>query len=80
MLCVPLGLALLLLRRWFVAHNYRQLAVQLLIGGMVYGLGILWAVLTDRALRVGELAAKETPVAADSGVAVDPVEIYQQEI
>jgi O-antigen/teichoic acid export membrane protein len=79
MLCVPLVLALLLLRRWFVAHNYRQLALQLLIGGMVYGLGILGAVLTNRALRVGELAAKETLVAVDSGVAIDPVEIYQQE-
>jgi len=80
MLCVPLVLALLLLRRWFVAHNYRQLALQLLIGGMVYGLGILWVVLTNRALQVGVLAAKETPMVAGSGVAADPVEIYQQEI
>lgn len=78
LITAPLVLVLLLMQRWFIPHNYRQLAVQFLIGGTVYGLGILWVVLTNRALRVGELAPKETPVAAESGAA-EAVEIYQQD-
>ena len=37
MLCAPVVAVLLLMQRWFVAHTYRQLAVQLLAGGLVYG-------------------------------------------
>jgi putative effector of murein hydrolase LrgA (UPF0299 family) len=71
---------LLLLQRWFVPHNYRQLALQFLIGGSVYGLGILWAFLSNKALRVGELAAKKDATAAESKVVAPPVEIYQQDV
>jgi O-antigen/teichoic acid export membrane protein len=74
----PLALALVLMQRWFIPHNYGQLAVQLLIGGAVYGLGILWVVLTKRALRVGELTPNETPITPESGAA-EALEIYQQE-
>ena len=76
----PLVLVLLLLQRWFVPHNYRQLALQFLIGGSVYGLGILWAFLSNQALRVGELAAKKDATTAESKVVAPPVEIYQQDV
>ncbi len=78
LITAPLVLVLLLMQRWFVPHSYAQLAVQVLIGGAVYGLGILWVVLTNRALRVGELAAKEIPVAVENGTA-EAIETYQPE-
>ncbi len=59
LITAPLVLVLLLMQRWFIPHTYRQLAVQVLIGGAVYGLGLLWAFATKRVLRVGELAAKQ---------------------
>ena len=71
LLVAPLVAVLLLMQRWFVPHRYWQLAVQLLIGGTVYGLGLVWAVVTKRVLRVGDLA-KEMPIAAQAGAAVDP--------
>lgn len=76
----PLVLVLLLMRYWFVPHKFRQLALQFLIGGLVYGLGILWAFLANHALRVGELAAKKDSTAAESKVVAPPVEIYQQDV
>jgi hypothetical protein len=78
LITAPLVLVVLLMQRWFVPHHYGQLAVQLFIAGVVYGLGLLWVVLTKRALRVGELASKDTPVAAVIGTA-DAVETYQPE-
>ncbi|PYV68493.1 MAG: hypothetical protein DMG97_24675 [Acidobacteria bacterium] len=45
-LTTPLVAVLLLLRHWFVAHNYLQLGFQLVIGTAVYGVGILWATWT----------------------------------
>ena len=59
LLCAPLAVTLLLLRSWFVAHNYRQLALQLGIGGLVYGSGLLWAFSTKRALDVGDLTPSQ---------------------
>jgi O-antigen/teichoic acid export membrane protein len=41
-LCAPLVAVLLLMRHLFYAHNYIQLLVQLLVGGIVYGTGVLW--------------------------------------
>jgi O-antigen/teichoic acid export membrane protein len=41
-LCVPLVAVLLLMRHLFYAHNYIQLLVQLVVGGIVYGTGVLW--------------------------------------
>jgi O-antigen/teichoic acid export membrane protein len=46
LLCLPLIGALLLTRHFFVAHTYLQLLAQLVIGGVVYGAGLLWFVLT----------------------------------
>jgi O-antigen/teichoic acid export membrane protein len=65
LLCAPLAAVLLLMRRWFVAHTYRQLALQLLAGLAVYGAGIAWAYLTGRALDVGELLASDRPSSID---------------
>jgi len=55
-LCVPLTATLLLLKRWFIAHDYVELALQLLIAGAVYGIGVLWAVWTRRAWNVEDLS------------------------
>jgi O-antigen/teichoic acid export membrane protein len=54
-LCAPLVAVLLLMQRWFVAHTYRQLGVQLLAGGLVYGACCAWAYATGKALHVGNL-------------------------
>lgn len=70
----PLVVVLLLMRRWFVAHNYWQLGIQLLAGGIVYGLGLAWAFFTSRALRVGPLAAIQEMQPFDAGLVVSAVE------
>lgn len=80
LLTAPLVPVLLLMRYWFIPHNYRQLALQLFIGGVVYGLGILWAFLTKAVLRVGELAPQQDAGPADGSVVAPPVEIYQQDV
>jgi O-antigen/teichoic acid export membrane protein len=54
--CAPMVVVLLLMQTWFVAHSYRQLAVQLLVAGSVYGAGLLWMYRTKRAFRVGDLS------------------------
>jgi O-antigen/teichoic acid export membrane protein len=53
--CAPLVLALLLMQRWFVAHRYRELAVQLLASGIVYGACLAWAYISGKALNVDDL-------------------------
>jgi len=75
MLCVPLVGTLLLVRYWFTAHNYLQLAVQLLIGGIVYGLGVLWALLTRKIWEVEGIHDQETA----NQVAVSLIEAAHQE-
>jgi O-antigen/teichoic acid export membrane protein len=72
LITAPLAAALLVMQRWFVPHRYWQLVVQLSIAGVVYGLGLLWVVLTKRALRVGELA-REMQLVPQSGTVTDPV-------
>jgi O-antigen/teichoic acid export membrane protein len=80
LLCVPLTAVLLLMRRWFVPHNYRQLGLQLFIGVIVYGAGLLWAVLTNNALRVRELALSGRSAQAERSMVSAPEEIYQQDV
>ena len=71
---MPLVAVLLLMRRWFIPHNYRQLGLQLFIAMVVYGVGMVWAVLTKRVFHVGDLggggglAEAVTPVTADAEV------------
>ena len=78
MVCVPLVIALLLMKQWFVPHNYLQLAAQLGLAGAVYGMALLWAFASKRAMQIGNLNAPESILeAASAGVAV---ENYSQEI
>jgi len=57
LLTAPTVLVALLMKRWFVPHTYRQLAVHLLAGSIVYGAGLAWAYRSGKILRVGELQA-----------------------
>jgi O-antigen/teichoic acid export membrane protein len=80
LLSLPLGAVLLLMQRWFVPHNYRQLAVQLLIGAAVYGLGLLWVVMSNRALRIEDSSLRGRSIEAQTLVVLPPEEIYQQDV
>ena len=51
-LTMPLIVVLLLLRKWFIAHTYFQLALQLAIGSSVYATGLLWAIWSRKAWSV----------------------------
>jgi len=77
LITVPLVVALLLMKRWFIPHTYRQLAVQLLIGGTVYGLGLLWVFATNRALRIGELAPKQEPALIEDGMSASALSVAE---
>lgn len=55
LLCAPMAAVLVLMQHWFVAHTYRQLAVQLLAGGLAYAVCLGWAYATNKALHVGDL-------------------------
>jgi hypothetical protein len=55
MVCAPAAVVFVLMQKWFVAHTYRQLIPQLLAGGLVYGICLGWAYMTDRVLHVGDL-------------------------
>jgi len=74
LLTLPLIGSLLLMRNWFFAHTYLQVALQTLIGFLPYGLGLLWAVWTKRVWQVGELS----PVQVDE-VDIALVETFQEE-
>jgi O-antigen/teichoic acid export membrane protein len=74
-LCGPLVAVLLLTRHWFIAHNYFQLAIQLLVGSVIYGTGLLWAIWTRKAWKVEGLPDQDP--ANQPAVAV--IEAYQQE-
>jgi O-antigen/teichoic acid export membrane protein len=75
MLCVPLVVVLLFMRHWAVAHNYFQLAIQILVGSAVYSVGLLWAVWTRKAWQVEGIHDQHT---ADQ-VTVDLIETYHKE-
>jgi len=75
LLCAPLVAVLLLLRHWFVAHTYLQLAIQLAVGGAVYGLGLLWAVWSRKVWQVEGIHDSDTA----NQVAVGLIETMQQE-
>jgi O-antigen/teichoic acid export membrane protein len=74
--CAPLTITLLLMKRWFVPHTYLQLAAHVAVAGTVYGLALSWAFVSRRALSVGQLQASP-----DEGtLAAAAVETYQQDI
>ncbi len=80
LLSLPLAAVLLLMQRWFVPHNYQQLAVQLLIGAAVYGLGLLWVVMSNRALRIEDSSLRGRSIEAQTLVVSPPEEIYQRDV
>jgi O-antigen/teichoic acid export membrane protein len=79
MACAPVVIALLLMKQWFVPHNYVQLAAHLGVAGAVYGLALLWAFTSKRAMKIGSLSSPEATLEQPkiTGVAV---ENYSQEI
>ncbi len=75
MLCLPLVAALLLMRRWFFAHNYLQVGLQIMISLVPYGLGMAWAIWTGRVWKVDGLSVRKE--LDEVGVAL--IETYQEE-
>jgi O-antigen/teichoic acid export membrane protein len=73
-LCLPMVAALLLMHRWFIPHRLGQLLLQLVIAGLVYGIGLAWAFWTHRAWDVGQLGANQ-----ENEVTLALVETYQEE-
>jgi O-antigen/teichoic acid export membrane protein len=80
LVCAPMTVVLLLLQRRFAAHSYRQLIPQLLAGGLVYGLCLGWAYVTDRALHVTELSSPTRASTAELAPATPAGEGYPEEI
>lgn len=74
LMSVPLVAGLLLVRQWFVARNYLQVGLQILIGLIPYGLGLLWAFWTERLWQVGVLSSGKMD---EVGMAL--IETYQEE-
>ncbi len=60
LLVAPMAATLWLLQRWRYAHNWRQLGIQVIVAGLVYGVGLLWAYRTNRAFDVADLSVPLT--------------------
>jgi O-antigen/teichoic acid export membrane protein len=75
LLVMPFIAALLLMRRWFVAHTYLEVAFQILVSLVPYGAGLLWAFWSKRILQVGEEVTRREM----DEVAVALIETYQEE-
>jgi len=56
LLVLPTVLMLLLMRHWFFARTYLQVALQVLIGMVPYALGLSWAIWTGRIWKVDHQA------------------------
>jgi hypothetical protein len=63
-----------LMRRWFFAHNYWQVGLQIIISLIPYGLGIVWAIWTGRVWKVDGLSFRKLDE-VDAAL----IETYQQE-
>lgn len=73
----PVVAILLLMRKWYVPHNYAGLAAQLALAAAVYGLGMLWAFTSRRAMKVGRL---HESVVLEALPAEAAIETYSQEV
>ena len=51
-LCIPMIFVLTLMQRYYYAHRYPQLILNLMVGVAVYGIGVLWFVLTRESVGV----------------------------
>jgi O-antigen/teichoic acid export membrane protein len=76
MVCAPAIAALLLMKMWFIPHTYAQLAVHFAVVGLVYGVALLWAFASKRAMKV-ILQSPEVALVQPVGAAV---ENYSQDI
>ncbi len=65
-LCVPMAFALALMQRSFYAHRYPQLVLNLLVGWVIYGVGVLWFVFTREPIGV-QLRGRVTRFFAQAG-------------
>jgi O-antigen/teichoic acid export membrane protein len=74
LITIPMVATLILVQHWFVAHNYLQVGLQVLIGLVPYGIGVAWATWTRRVWQVGELSSQQ-----QDEVAVALIETYQEE-
>jgi O-antigen/teichoic acid export membrane protein len=74
-LCAPTVACLLWMRHWFFAHNYLQVGMQILIGLLPYGLGLIWAIRTKRLWQGSDFSAGS----AGNEVGVALVETYLEE-
>jgi len=79
-LCAPLAATLLLMRRWFIAHNYRQLALQLFAGFAVYGAFFLWSYLSGGALHVGNLSSPGAKLSPDPQFVASGIETVPDDV
>ncbi len=73
-LCIPMVAALLLMQRWFTPHGLIQLLTHLMVGSLVYGVGLGWAFWTHRAWDVGRIGTNQ-----EDEVTLALVETYQEE-
>jgi O-antigen/teichoic acid export membrane protein len=62
LMCAPMALVLVLMQRWFVPHGYKELALHMLAGGVMYGACLAWAYLSGKALHVADLVATVEPM------------------
>jgi O-antigen/teichoic acid export membrane protein len=74
-LCMPCVAVLLVMRQWFFATTYLEVAFQVLIGIVPYGLGVAWAMRTGRLWSVAQLAREK----AFDEVGVALMETFQKE-
>lgn len=65
-LCVPMAFALVFMQRSFYAHHYPQLVLNLLVGWVIYGVGVLWFILTREPIGV-HLRGRVTRFFAQAG-------------
>jgi O-antigen/teichoic acid export membrane protein len=65
-LCLPLVGALALMQHFFYAHHYPQLVLNLLVGGVVYGIGVSWFFLTHEPMGI-EIRGKMVRYFAPAG-------------
>lgn len=71
LLCVPMVIALLLMKSWYVPHTYLQLAGQLAVAGGIYAGGLFWAMKSEKAVKLGPLSATDS-FAAEAAASAEP--------
>jgi len=78
--CAPLILVLLLMQRWFVPHGYRELAVQLAVGGTVYGACLAWAYFSGKALHVADMMSTSSMREREMEIATAAIDSLPEDV